>query len=101
MIANTAVLIAQTVTYDAIGQPIPRETETEVYVEERAITRQEWAEAGRNGFNPVTELVTPFMNYNNDRIVRYKGQRYSVYRTYLHGDNIELYLELKGGTIDG
>lgn len=101
MIANTAKLIALTVTYDSIRQPIYTESATEVFVEERAITRQEWFEAGRNGLNPVVELVTPFMNYNNERIVEYNGQRYSIYRTYRHGDNIELYLELKGGTYVG
>ncbi len=97
MISNTAKLVNITYTYDEIGQPIEAETLTEIFVEERSITRQEWTEAGRVGHNPSIQLLTPFMNYGNQEEVEYKGVRYSIYRTYLNGDNIELYLEKKGG----
>lgn len=97
MISNVAQLVAVTITYDDIGQSIEAETVTDIFVEERSITRQEWSEAGRIGVNPDIELVTPFMNYNGELIVDYDGVRYSVYRTYRSGDNIELYLTKKGG----
>lgn len=97
MISGTAKLIAKTYTYDSIGQAVETESYTEIFVEERSITRTEWAEAGRVGHNPSIQLVTPYMNYNNQEEVEYKGVRYSIYRTYLNGDNIELYLEKKGG----
>lgn len=97
MISNVAQLVAVTITYDDIGQSIEAETVTDIFVEEMSITRQEWSEAGRIGVNPDIELVTPFMNYNGELIVDYDGVRYSVYRTYRSGDNIELYLTKKGG----
>lgn len=97
MISNTAKLVKLAYTYDEIGQAIESETLTEVFIEERSITRAEWAEAGRNGFNPSIQLITPFMNYDGQEEVEYKGIRYAIYRTYQYGDNIELYLEKKGG----
>lgn len=97
MISGTAKLITKTYTYDSIGQAVETESYTEIFVEERSITRTEWAEAGRNGFNPSIELVTPFVNFSGQEEVEYKGVRYAIYRTYQYGDNIELYLEKKGG----
>lgn len=97
MISNAAKLINQTTSYDNIGQPTHTESQTTIFVEEKSITRAEWSEAGRNGFNPEILLVTPFMNYNGQRFVEYKSIRYAIYRTYQSGDNIELYLEKKGG----
>ena len=40
-----------------------------------------------------------FADYNEEPIVQYKGNQYSVYRTYLRRDDkLELYVERKGGT---
>ena len=97
MNSGKATLISKTYSYDEIGQAIEAESETEIFVSERSITRQEWVEAGRVGLNPSIELVTPFMNYSDQEEVEYNGTRYSIYRTYKNGDNIELYLEKKGG----
>lgn len=97
MISGIAQLVNVAYSYDEIGQAVKAETLTEIYVEERSITRQEWTEAGRNGFNPSIELVTPFMNYDGQEEIEYSGVRYSIYRTYRTGDNVELYLEKKGG----
>ena len=97
MISNTAKLVNTTYTYDSIGQPVETETFTEIFIEERSITRTEWAEAGRIGHNPSIQLATPYMNYDGQEEVEYKGVRYAIYRTYQHGDIVELYLEKKGG----
>ena len=97
MISSVASLVNKTITYDEIGVATETEVLTEIYVTERAITRQEWAEAGRLGLNPAIELVTPVMNYGGQTEVVYNGVRYGVYRTYQQGDNVELYLEKKGG----
>jgi len=97
MSSGIAKLVNSTISYDSIGQAVETETLTTIYVEELSITRAEWANAGRNGFNPETLLATPFMNYGGQRLVEYNGSRYGIYRTYQKGDNIELYLEKKGG----
>lgn len=101
MIADTAKLIRKSYSYDSIGQPIEIEEVREVFVELSSITRQEWTEAGRMGFNPSIRLVTPFSNYDDEDEVEFHGKRYSVYRTFISGDNIEIYLEKKGGLRNG
>lgn len=97
MISGTAKLISETITYDEIGNPVIEEVEREIFCTERAITRQEWTDAGRMGLYPQIELITPYSNYQGEEIVIYNNKRYSVYRTYRRGDDIELYLERKGG----
>lgn len=95
--SSVASLINKTITYDSIGQAVETTTTTEIFVEERAITRQEWAEAGRLGLNPQIQLSTPSMNYSGQTDIIYNSKTYGIYRTYKNGGNIELYLELKGG----
>ena len=92
-----AYLIAVTITPDAVGNQKETETKRKILTFERSITRTEWADAGRQGLNPAVFLVTPRCNYNDERIVEYCGKRYGVYRTYEIDDEIEIYLERKGG----
>lgn len=96
-----ATLINQTFTQDSIGQYVPTETSTDIYVRESSITRSEWYNAGRQGLNPDLLLLTPRCNYDGQKIIEYRGKRYSVYRTYTEGEEIELYLTEKGGTYVG
>ena len=67
-----------------------------------SVTRNEFFEAGRNGLNPEFVFRVFFGNYEGERLVEYRGKRYSIYRTY-HGRNdmMELYAERKGGTNGG
>lgn len=97
MIADVAKLIRKYYISDAIGQAIEVEEAREIYVDVSSVTRQEWTEAGRMGFNPSIRLVTPYANYEDEDEVEFRRKRYSVYRTFVAGDNIELYLEKKGG----
>jgi hypothetical protein len=40
-----------------------------------------------------------FGDYDGERLLEYNGKRYGIYRTYHgRGDQIELYVERKGGT---
>ena len=95
---NIAYLISQTFSQDAIGQNIPSETRRMIYVSEENITRAEWSAAGRQGHNPEIMLTTPRVNYRREKIVEYNGIRYGIYRTYSKGEDIELYLDVQGGT---
>lgn len=94
---GVATLISKTYTTDSVGNQIATETQTSILVEEKSITRQEWAEAGRQGLNPAVLLRTPIVNYGGQDTVEYNSKRYAVYRTYEVDDYVELYLELKGG----
>ena len=71
----------------------------EVMCQVDSITRAEFFEGGRNGLNPEYTFRMFFGDYQGERLVEYRGNRYGVYRTYRgRGDLIELYVERKGGT---
>lgn len=93
-------LIPVTYAKDAAG--IPRATEgtpRQVMCQVDSVTRQEFFEAGRNGLNPEIVFRVFFGDYDEERLIEYKGKRYGVYRTYQRRDDwIELYCERKGGT---
>ena len=77
----------------------------------------EFHNAGRNGINPEFVFVINAVEYNGETLVEYRGQRYSIYRTYQVPDSgsglqksgmrsqydygpdyIKLYAERKGGS---
>lgn len=92
-----AYLIEKTYTIDTVGNSVATETERHILVDEHSITRQEWAEAGRRGISPAFVLRTHRANYSGEDTVKYNGVRYGVYRTYEVDEEVELYLERKGG----
>lgn len=96
---GVAKLIKENYVQDEIGQMVPSETETEIYVEILSVTRSEWAAASRDGLNPAIMLRTQRLNYLGERIAELEGVRYGVYRTYTPPDSdlIEIYLEEKAG----
>ena len=93
-------LIPVTYAKDTRGVMKPTEGEpVEVLCEVDSVSRQEFFEGGRNGLNPEFVFRVFFGDYNDERLLEYKGKRYSVYRTYLgRSDYVELYAERKGGT---
>lgn len=93
-------LIPVTYTKDSAGISRPTEgTHRQVMCQVDSVTRQEFFEAGRNGLNPEFVFKVFFGDYEGERIVEYKGNRYGVYRTYQRrNDTVELYVERKGGT---
>lgn len=71
----------------------------DVFCQVGSVSRSEFFEAGRNGLNP--ELVFSMFagDYDGERVCEFRGDRYSIYRTYLgRNDTLELYVERKGGT---
>lgn len=97
MRASVALLIAEEITYDAIGQPIKTEVPREIFCEIASVSMNEFMQAGQIGINAQHKIVTPVMNYGGEKIVELNGTRYGVYRTYCNSDIIEIYLERKGG----
>lgn len=92
-------LIAKSHTQDANG--IWRETlsERDVFVQVDSVTANEFFSGGRNGLNPEFRFTMFEGDYNGERLCRYNGLTYAIYRTYLgRTDTIELYVEREGGT---
>lgn len=97
--SDIITLISVSRTQDAYGQWVETESTNDVYCQVNSVTQSEFFEGGRNGLNPEFRFTVFFADYNNETIVEYKSQRYSVYRTYLtRNDRLELYVERKGGT---
>jgi hypothetical protein len=93
-------LITETWTRDAYGINQKTETERKVYADIRSVGMSEWFEGGRNGLNPELQMTMFFGDYQGEKIVKYNGIRYTVYRTYFaRNDTIELYVERREGNV--
>lgn len=57
----------------------------------RSIGQSEFYEASARDFYPEMKFVlADYLDYNNEQLVEYNGQRYSVLRTYRAGQELEL-----------
>ena len=93
------ILVGKTRVQDEYGMwketPAPRQ----IFCQVESVTRAEFFDAGRNGLNPEFMFSMFAGDYEGERTCEYRGQKYSIYRTYLgRNDVIELYAERKGGT---
>lgn len=92
-------LISVTKSQDDYGVWRDEETSREVFCSVESVTRQEFFEGGRNGLNPQFRITMFAADYEDEPIIEYNGKRYAVYRTFFaKTDNIEIYVERKGGT---
>lgn len=97
--SDVITLIKSTRGQDEYGRWIQKTTSREVYCQIDSITQMEFFEGGRNGLNPEFRITMFLYDYEDETIVEYKENQYSVYRTYKRrNDVIELYVERKGGT---
>lgn len=86
-------------TQDDYGRWIEATEKHQVFCQVMSISQSEFFDAGRNGLNPSFKFVIFFGDYNNEPMVEYKDETYTIYRTYhTKTDKLELYCERKGGT---
>ena len=97
--SEVITLLGETQTQNDFGVWVPQRTSKEVFCQVDSVTRAEFFEGGRNGLNPEYRFTMFFDDYNGEREVIFKGNAYSVYRTYhARTDDLELYVERKGGS---
>ena len=97
--SDVITLYSETVSYDSYGVAVKTPNTRQVFCKVDSVTGSEFFEGGRNGLNPEFRMTMFYGDYNGERVVGYKGKKYSVYRTYLaKTDIIELYVERQGGT---
>lgn len=97
--SDVIYLLTATRTKNKYGVSIDTYTKKMVYCQVSSVQQSEFHDAGRNGLNPVFRFTMFSGDYNNEEVVEYNGDTYSVYRTYLkRSDQIELYVERKGGS---
>lgn len=91
-------LVSVATTKDEYGMEKTAETKRQVFVDVESVTRQEFFDAGQAGLQPQFVFVMFGPDYEDEKIVEYKGRRYQVYRTYARkDDNLELYVEDRPG----
>ena len=97
--SEVITLLGETQTQNEFGVWVPERTSKDVFCQVDSVTRAEFFEGGRNGLNPEFRFTVFFGDYEGEREVIYKGNPYSVYRTYhARTDELELYVERKGGS---
>lgn len=94
---DVITLVAQTITTDKYGNEVAKETEKTVFCEVDSISQTEFYAAANTELNPEYKFTIFFGDYEGEEVVVFNGARYSVYRTYRTGDNLELYAERKVG----
>ena len=94
-----AYLITMSHEKDSIGQHVPKETKSEIFVSTGNINRSEWATAGSRGLKADLMLKTASVNYSGEELIEFENDRYGIYRTYTNPETeeTELYLEKKAG----
>lgn len=94
---DVITLVTQTITTDKYGNEVAKETERTVFCEVDSISQTEFYAAANTELNPEYKFTIFFGDYEGEEVVVFNGARYSVYRTYRTGDNLELYAERKIG----
>ena len=88
------ILIKQTVSEDNLGNQIIDDTKRSVLCGIKSVGRSEFYAASVEGLKPELVFTMYQFEYQDESIVEYEGQRYSVIRTYTTGfKEIELTCE--------
>lgn len=94
-------LIKQTVTTNTYGIEEMTETEREIFCKVESVSQTEFYQAANSEFNPEFRFTVFFDDYQGEALLAFNDNRYSIYRTYRTGDDLELYAERKVGTWTG
>ena len=94
-------LIKQTVSTNTYGIEEMTETEREVFCKVESVSQTEFYAAANSEFNPEFRFTIFFGDYQGEALLAFNDNRYSIYRTYRTGDDLELYAERKVGTWTG
>ena len=98
---TVVILVAESYVKNDYGEQIAVKTEREAFATVRSVSREEWFKAAQNDLQASFVIVMPFVNYQNEKIIKIDGVEYAVYRHYRQdkSDMIELYCERKAGVV--
>ena len=89
-------LISDVITYDSIGNSVHKETINTVYANTHSIGSKEYFAGAQAGMKPELMLTTFYANYSDEVLAEHDGVRYTIYRSFRKGDDVELYLTRYG-----
>lgn len=91
-------LLREEYTQDEYGVYRSQIVRHKVFADVSSVYASEWFEGGRNGLNPELRFRMFAPEYKGEKILEYKGDTFSIYRTYqAKNDIVELYTERKQG----
>lgn len=91
-------LIRETITKDSIGQDSIELVSVPILARVKSVSRSEFFQAKQSRFSCAYTFETNPVNYNGEKLLKYNGETYSIYRTFrMNADSIELYVEEKIG----
>ncbi|OEH52966.1 phage head-tail adapter protein [Oceanobacillus sp. E9] len=91
---HEVTLIKNVTNYDDLGNPIKDEEKTTILCDLKSIGRSEFYNASVQNMKPEIAFVVHAFEYDNQKLVKFDGIRYSVLRTYSDDDEfIELTCE--------
>lgn len=97
--SNVLTLVKETRAKNEYGVWETQEETLDVFCSVSSVTQSEFFDGGRNGLNPEYRFTIFFADYDGEKTVEFEGKRYGVYRVYqAKTDELELYVERKGGT---
>lgn len=93
-------LVKETYVQDRFGVERVNRTRRKIFANVTSVSSSEWFEGGRHGLNPEYRMIIFGPEYHGEKIIEYKNQNFSVYRTYQAKDDmLELYVERKQGDV--
>jgi len=95
--SDVCYLISEDYLQNEYGVMQSVEQRTKVYCSVTSVSATEWFEGGRSGLNPSYRMTVFTYDYHGEEIIEYNGVRYSIYRTYMKDDEIELYVQKRTG----
>ena len=92
------MLLKSSYESDELGNQIHTTTETPVFAKIASASSSEFWKAGQTGLRADYKAVIWNFEYHDEGKVKYADTVYEVYRSYVVGDKIELYLRKAIGT---
>ena len=84
-------LISTTQSVDEYGDPVIAETKRQVFCQVASIGQKEFYQAHATGLKPEIKFrLADYLEYQQEKLVEYTGNRYHVLRTYRDGQELEL-----------
>lgn len=96
MYNHELILIKQVSEEDELGNQNTTEEETTVLCKFQSVGRNEFYSASTAGLRPEKVFVIHGYEYNNETLIEFNGDRYTVIRTYANDfEEVELVCERK------
>lgn len=102
--SDELILVTEAETQNALKQFVKSKTEKSVYCDLQSVSSTEEYNAGQGGHKSSGRAIVHAEDYSGQTLVKVvdgnsivKAGSYDVYRRFISGDNVELYLEERVG----